>query len=291
MPGWNLSRWVILLTLLLAPALVWAEFPASQPYPGVRYWHESRTEPAMSLYVVQIDLTNPKVSVRVSPAGPDPDGEGEWQTVLMPPSEIAQREGFDICVNASFFGALKTQDVEGAKSGFVPGIWSQAVGLAMTDGKLWSQKPKSNWPVLWVDRDGKAHLSPSAKLPETARQAVQGNAFVIQHGTVVEPEAKVMKDRHPRTVVGLDKDSKTLTILTVDGRRPGVSIGMTGSELGAEMKRLGCDDALNLDGGGSSELVLRDPVSGELHVMNQPSDGRERAVADVLGVQIRNRDK
>src|SRR2546430_3705837 len=144
MPGWNLSRWVILLTLLLAPALAWAEFPTSQPYPGVRYWHESRTEPAMSLYVVQIDLTNPKVSVRVSPAGPDPDGEGEWQTILMPPSEIAQREGFDICVNASFFGALKTQDVEGAKSGFVPGIWSQAGWLMVIGGKAWAQKTISH---------------------------------------------------------------------------------------------------------------------------------------------------
>ena len=68
-----------------------------------------------------------------------------------------------------------------------------------------------------------------------------------------------MKVRHPRTVVGLDKDGSTLTILTVDGRRAGVSIGMTGPELGEEMKRLGCDTAINLDGGGSTELVLRDP--------------------------------
>ena len=291
MAGRNLTCRLVLLAILVTPPLARAEFPTSQPYAGVRYWHESRSNPAMSLYVVQINLANPDVKVRVSPAGPDPDGQGEWQTVLMAPSEIAQREGFDVCINASFFGALKTQDVEGAKSGFVPGVWSQAVGLAMTDGKFWSTAPKANWPVFWVDREGTAHLSKSTKLPETAQQAVQGNAFVLQAGSVVEPESKVMKDRHPRTVVGLDKESKTLTILTVDGRRPGVSIGMTGAELGAEMKRLGCEDAMNLDGGGSSELVLRDRETNELHVMNQPSDGRERAVADVLGVQIRKRDK
>lgn len=289
MVGMKFGRWVILLTLLLAPAPARAEFPTSQPYTGVRYSHETRSEPAMSLFVVQIDLTNPELKVRVSPAGPDPDGAGEWQTVLMPPSEIADREKFDVCVNASFFGARQTQDVEGEKSGFVKGKWSKAVGLAMTDGKAWSAVPKKDWPTLWIDQQGKAHLSVESQLPESTRQAVQGNAMVLKSGEIVEPVTAVMKARHPRTVVGLDKDAKTLTILTVDGRRPGVSIGMTGAELGAEMKRLGCQDAMNLDGGGSSELVLRDPETHELHVMNQPSDGRERAVADVLGVQMRRR--
>jgi hypothetical protein len=288
MPGRNLTCRLMLLALLLTPALARAEFPTSQPYTGVRYWHETRSEPAMSLYVVQIDLTNPDVKLRVSPAGADPDGEGEWQTVLMPPSKIAEREKFDVCVNASFFTARATQDVEGEKSGFVAGKWSKAVGFAITDGKLWSTTANKNWPTFWVDRDGKAHLSSPKELPENARQAVQGNCLVLKSGEAIEP-AGMMKVRHPRTAVGLDKDAKTLTILTVDGRRPGVSIGMTGPELGAEMKRLGCEEAMNLDGGGSSELVLRDPETNELHVLNQPSDGRERAVADVLGVQIRRR--
>src|SRR3954451_1131765 len=102
--------------VVLAASVARAEFPTSQPYPGVTYGFEQRAEPAQKLYIVQIDLTNPDVSVRVAPAGPDPDGEGEWQTVLLPPSKIAAREGFDICVNASFFQAKATQDVEGEKS-------------------------------------------------------------------------------------------------------------------------------------------------------------------------------
>jgi exopolysaccharide biosynthesis protein len=53
---------------------------------------------------------------------------------------------------------------------------------------------------------------------------------------------------------------------------------MTFSELGALAQRLGCTDALNLDGGGSSTLWL-----GGL-VMNLPSDGRERPVANALFV-------
>ena len=131
-----------ILFLTIAPATR-AAFPTTQPYPGVRYSHETRKDPAMSLYVVQLDLANPAVNIRVSPAGPDPDGDGPWQTVLMPPSEIAAREKFDVCINASFFDAQNTKDAEGAKSGYVAGKWASAVGIAMTDGNLWSANVSS----------------------------------------------------------------------------------------------------------------------------------------------------
>jgi exopolysaccharide biosynthesis protein len=271
--------------LILFVAVARGDAPTSQPFSGVHYWHEARKDPPMSLYVVQLDLKNPDISVRISPAGKDPDGDGQWQTILMPPSEIAKREEFDVCINASFFSARNTQDAEGAKSGYVAGKWASAEGLAMTDGKLWSSEPKKNWPVFVVDQKGQAKFVRAEKLPGDSQEAVQGNSFVLEDGKVTEP-AGMMNVKHPRTVIGLNKDASTLTILTVDGRRAGVSIGMTGPELGAEMQRLGCETAMNLDGGGSAELVLRDPETGKLKVMNQPSDGRERAVADVLGVTV-----
>lgn len=93
---------IVTVVLVVSPASP-GEFPTTQAFSGVRYQHETRKDPAMSLYVVQIDLSDPKVTVRVSPAGPDPDGDGPWQTVLMPPSKIADREKFDVCINASFF--------------------------------------------------------------------------------------------------------------------------------------------------------------------------------------------
>jgi len=52
------------------------------------------------------------------------------------------------------------------------------------------------------------------------------------------------------------------------------------------MLKLGCDQALNLDGGGGSVLAIRDPKSHEMTTLNHPSDGRERAVANVLGVSV-----
>ena len=94
------------------------------------------------------------------------------------------------------------------------------------------------------------------------------------------------KVRHPRTAIGLDHRGTKLTILIVDGRRPGIATGMTGPEIAQEMLRLGCVDAINLDGGGSTTLVMRDRDDDQLKVINHPSDLRERPVADVIGITV-----
>jgi exopolysaccharide biosynthesis protein len=72
----------------------------------------------------------------------------------------------------------------------------------------------------------------------------------------------------------------------VDGRKPGIAVGMSYDELAREMLRLGCRQALNLDGGGSTVMAIRDAGSGNLKILNQPTDGHERAVADALGISV-----
>jgi len=84
--------------------------------------------------------------------------------------------------------------------------------------------------------------------------------------------------RNPRTAVGIRDDARIL-LVTVDGRRPGVSVGATIAELRALMGALGARDALNLDGGGSTTLAIRSRVA------NTPSDPQgPRPVADALVV-------
>jgi exopolysaccharide biosynthesis protein len=70
-------------------------------------------------------------------------------------------------------------------------------------------------------------------------------------------------------------------------RQPKLSIGMTLHELAKQMIRLGCYNSLNLDGGGSTTMVYRDPNTHLLKVVNSPSDTRERSVAEALGVTVR----
>jgi hypothetical protein len=84
--------------------------------------------------------------------------------------------------------------------------------------------------------------------------------------------------RQPRTLAGVTAEGRLL-LVTVDGRRPGWSVGMTLPEAARLMRSLGARDALNLDGGGSTTMVVR----GE--VVSRPSDRTgERPVSDSLYV-------
>ena len=84
--------------------------------------------------------------------------------------------------------------------------------------------------------------------------------------------------RHPRTGVGFSRDSSTLYLVTVDGRSESSS-GMSLAELAALMRALGIYQGMNLDGGGSTTMVIRG------RVVNSPSDSTgERTVGNALVV-------
>lgn len=82
--------------------------------------------------------------------------------------------------------------------------------------------------------------------------------------------------QHPRSAVGFTRDSSIVYLVAVDGRQPGLSDGMTLTELAKLMLSLGCYQATNLDGGGSTAMVIRDSI------VNSPSDPTERSVANAL---------
>ena len=109
--------------------------------------------------------------------------------------------------------------------------------------------------------------------------AISGNKVLLLGGV-----RRVVDDveLHPRTAVGIDRDTGQVLMLVVDGRQS-FSRGYTMVELANLMASLGADDALNLDGGGSSTMIAPDQV-GVVGVRNSPSDGFERHVANGLEV-------
>lgn len=83
-------------------------------------------------------------------------------------------------------------------------------------------------------------------------------------------------DRHPRTAIGRTADGKLLMV-TVDGRQPKISVGMSLHALADLLFELNATDAINLDGGGSTTMVVKQKV------MNRPSDQTgERPVGDAI---------
>lgn len=114
------------------------------------------------------------------------------------------------------------------------------------------------------------------------RTAVGGGPRLVREGRVsVENRRERFSDRfastrHPRTGVGVREGR--LVMVTVDGRQPGYSAGMTLEELARVFVELGCTEAMNLDGGGSTTMVVRS------RVVNSPSGGVARAVANGLAL-------
>ncbi len=111
------------------------------------------------------------------------------------------------------------------------------------------------------------------------RVAVTGNRQLVDERvrTVVDD-----REMHPRTAIGIDRDTNSVLMLVIDGRQS-FSRGYTMVELANLMIELGAEDALNLDGGGSSTMVGLQPT-GALAVLNSPSDGQQRAVPDGLAL-------
>ncbi|WP_141711660.1 phosphodiester glycosidase family protein [Jiangella alba] len=110
--------------------------------------------------------------------------------------------------------------------------------------------------------------------------AVGGNHLLVDDGvqrsfTDTEPAA--------RTAIGLSEDGRTMYLVSLDGKQAH-SRGMTLTEFAELMADLGAYDALNIDGGGSSTLVVRDPGTDDHTVVNSPSDGGERSVANGLAL-------
>jgi hypothetical protein len=104
--------------------------------------------------------------------------------------------------------------------------------------------------------------------------AIGGGPLLLQDG-VPTGQCNSGCGIQPRTGVGVTATGRILLVV-VDGRKPRWSIGVSATELAAIMRELGAVTALNLDGGGSTTMV----VNGE--VVNRPSDGHERAISNAI---------
>lgn len=103
--------------------------------------------------------------------------------------------------------------------------------------------------------------------------ALGGGPRLLMDGKLVEGWSSP-NQRHPRTALGWNEEF--LYLLLVDGRQPGVSVGMSFHELAAYFKKLGCTHSINLDGGGSASMW----AFGQ--TVSNPSEGQERPIANGL---------
>ena len=117
---------------------------------------------------------------------------------------------------------------------------------------------------------------------ENVVTAIGGGDIILKDG--VMPEGIIDEDHekysNPRTAVGVRKDG-TVIFYAVDGRSKSGK-GLTETGLSDVMAGLGCVSAINLDGGGSTSVIVKNSYSGEQAYVNTPSDGKPRTIGNAL---------
>ena len=146
--------------------------------------------------------------------------------------------------------------------------------------------------TFWIDGSGAAHIT-SAQECNAALAAGNVREAVASFGDIFENgHARSGLDnttRASRTAIGIKADG-TVVMLMVDGRQAPYSVGMTMAEVAASMEALGCVEAVNLDGGGSSTFATQregeseNNTSAGLTLRCRPSDGYERKVSNTIMV-------
>jgi hypothetical protein len=197
-------------------------------------------------------------------------------------SEFLQEFRLKLAVNANFFYQFR----EATPWNFYPqsGQRVHAVGEAIANGTPYS-KAEPSWPVLCFAADNLAQIQADT-CPIGTDQGVAGSHLLIQDGQPMPlSEYDIDQGLHSRTVVALDAAGRTLWLVAIDDKQPRYSEGVTSAEMVELLMELGVDTALNLDGGGSTTLVM---AEGERSVvLNAPIHTkipmRERPVANHLG--------
>lgn len=138
--------------------------------------------------------------------------------------------------------------------------------------------------ATWVDYPVGEEVTLSVNAPDTRWSnvvyAVGGKSLVVD-GAVSASGIDGGSSRSPRTAVGV-KDDGTVLLYEIDGRQSSYSVGMTAAELGNELKGMGYNNVICLDGGGSSAMNVRYPGQDALEVVSKPSDGSLRACANYI---------
>ena len=160
--------------------------------------------------------------------------------------------------------------------------WNVSGGVELSHGK----NPRRGAFIV-VRKDGRVDATPRVPVAETNSVAIAmcGFGMIMTNGvptfSVAHPRPAQLA---PRTALGVTADRKTLVVLVVDGRQPGYSLGADIEDLYNILRKEGVTDAVNMDGGGSSSLVVYDRAAGRPLMINHQPRGTERKNALNFGI-------
>lgn len=244
---------------------------------------------SMRTFWFKVDLTNPEISLEcVAPGGKMAVG-GQAEPLSKMLSHV-DKEGHKVIagINTDFGGGAGPQGA----------YWM--AGTAVKPNFIYlKDRPRC---FVSITKDGTAHIGTEEEFPayEASNKSKMSELFCGSPMLVVDGKKEIAvpndldAESHPRTAIGIMPDKTTVYLLVVDGRRYTYSNGMYLDILADCFLALGCEQALNLDGGGSSTFIVAkdgefgDP--GRMAVLNWPNDGGgiERDLHNGLAIVVKN---
>jgi hypothetical protein len=249
---------------LLLVAVVMFDAPAraeitvgawEQIFNGIDYatGYADSAEPRLQrVNCLRIDLTNSYIRFFATPHS------GGNETVTQKTGDFLTQYDLQVAINANFFAPFNS-------SASIP-YETNPSGALVSQGSVVSPS-QSNYEELRISQTNTAwfNASPPASL-NGVWMAVAGNTMLLVDGQVL---TTTNSDAHPRTAVGISENELYVYMMTIDGRQNGVSEGATYVETAEWLDRFGAYDGLNLDGGGSTTMVMDDGQSG-YDLLNTP---------------------
>ncbi len=227
------------------------------------------------MHVIEVDLSNPNISVMPTYMGLNEDSDFSDSTIWGSQVLTEQAAHVENDLGLNVVGGINTNLRYNSDHPY---------GVLVWNGVVYSDERDANGvstakTFLSVTKEGVASLhSASEPIPEDSWQAVSANfSWIIKDGV-----SQYASDNHadgsraPRTTIGIKADG-TLVLMMNDGRQAPYSAGMTERELAEVLLAMGCVNAVNCDGGGSSTFISEREGTGELTMKSSPSDGGQRA--------------
>ncbi len=244
-------------------------------FQGITYKRFVRSFPRpLVIHMLEIDLTFPGIDFLVTPG----DDTIEMDLRARTTTNFATEFGTQLAINGSFFEPFHTQ----LPWDYYPRLGDpvNVKGFAMSNHLVYSQS-NQDWPILCLTT-AQAQIR-YADCDQKDTQALAGNWMLLKDSVIIAPEDNAL---HPRTAVATDSLGSKLWLIVVDGRQPKYSEGVTLWELAEIALGVGADIALNLDGGGSSTMVMQGDRGTK--ILNAPFHTnipmRERPVGNHLGI-------
>jgi hypothetical protein len=251
---------------------------SQQLFQGVSYTRETRSSPRlMVIHRITVDLRAEGLHFLVTPGETGQELPLEARTT----SQFLEEFELQIAVNGDGFNPWRSNGVLDYYPR--PGDGVSPAGLAASRGQVYSTG-SSQLPTLYISHNNRAGFNnPPGKL----YNAISGTEMLVRNGKAI---AGLGGEPEPRTALALDRRNRSLLIIVVDGRQPDYSQGATLAELAEIILDYHGYNGMNMDGGGSSALVIEEP-DGSPKLLNIPIDnqvpGRERPVGNHLGIFAR----